>query len=389
MRETEEINICFTLHDMDGHYSMYSGVMMETVLKNTRESIRFFLLHDKSVSSENKQRFIQTAERYNQHIDLIEVKIPDSWNKVKKVSHFTPGSLFRLCIPELLPVTVNKAIYIDSDVVVNINIAELWNLDMQGKVMLGKKDLDYDNPIYAEGVDKSNYINSGVLLIDVGVIREEYDFIREVTSFFQNHLECVFPDQDAINFLFQGKIGLLPDRFNKFTRYERDNSLTEEACIFHLVSDRPRMSEPKIFDRIFWETLRDSCWRNELTEKMYAYIDGLEYKLMAHRNLHFRIGAGGCVVIWGAVLKNSYNKLVEFMHTDNFYFVDRRIQTKSSFIDNHLVENIEVLKEHAKRNDTYIVIMAYNHYREIAKILENWGYTEYRDFCDVRVLIEK
>ncbi|MGH7426947.1 MAG: glycosyltransferase, partial [Candidatus Methylomirabilaceae bacterium] len=77
--------------------------------------------------------------------------------------------------PEILPNRVEKAIYLDSDLVVHGNIAELWGVGLGGKPLLAVQDegartvgSPWGLRNYSElGLDPSAmYFNSGVLVFD-------------------------------------------------------------------------------------------------------------------------------------------------------------------------------------------------------------------------------
>ena len=50
-------------------------------------------------------------------------------------SRFTVGALYRLFVPQVLPNTVNKIIYLDSDLIVNLDIKELWQIELDDKIL--------------------------------------------------------------------------------------------------------------------------------------------------------------------------------------------------------------------------------------------------------------
>ena len=102
--------------------------------------------------------------------------------------------------------SVDKILYLDSDITVRTDVAELYSIDIEDYSLAAVED------VFAETFKKNFrlsesaiYINSGVMLLNLKKLCE-IDIIAEL----QNLPECfdnvVFGDQDVINHLFQNKI---------------------------------------------------------------------------------------------------------------------------------------------------------------------------------------
>ena len=85
---------------------------------------------------------------------------------------------FRLFIASLYP-QYNKAIYLDSDIVVLHDVAELFNIDI-GNNLVGAvpDDIIQKNEVFQEYVEKvvgvssyKNYFNAGVLVMNLEELR--------------------------------------------------------------------------------------------------------------------------------------------------------------------------------------------------------------------------
>lgn len=81
-------------------------------------------------------------------------------------------TMTRCYFSDLLP-NENKIIYLDLDVMIEKDIFEFWNIDLQGKEVAGVVDTKFYSihPVpYIK--DISNYVNAGVLLMDLKRMRE-------------------------------------------------------------------------------------------------------------------------------------------------------------------------------------------------------------------------
>ena len=75
--DEDVIHIGFGLHDKDGHYSVWVGTVMQSIIEHTDSRICFHILHDETVSEENKRRLAQVAHQKGDGIEFHEIEKPD------------------------------------------------------------------------------------------------------------------------------------------------------------------------------------------------------------------------------------------------------------------------------------------------------------------------
>ena len=137
------IHVALAVYDPKGTYSQHAGVTVTSIFENTKSKVTVHILHDDTLTDLNRERFLNTAKRYGQSIDLINVE--DYKNKIggetlKNIpDYWSVGTLYRLFIPEILK-NLDKIIYLDCDIVVNADIAELWNVDIGDNALAGARD---------------------------------------------------------------------------------------------------------------------------------------------------------------------------------------------------------------------------------------------------------
>ena len=117
---------------------------------------------------------------------------------------YTPYCFLRLYADRLpLP---DKVIYLDTDTVLCDNIATLYNEDIDGFELAGVRDR------YGHYFFGFNYLNSGVLLLNLAKIRETGLFARALHACARKKI--FLPDQTAINRAATQK-RILPRRYNE------------------------------------------------------------------------------------------------------------------------------------------------------------------------------
>ena len=117
---------------------------------------------------------------------------------------------YRLYLGEALPDTVNRVLFLDADVLVQGDLAELWRSPFEGKTVQAVADayaagshlprlakIDFGGEPDFES--STPYFNAGVLLIDLQQWRRE-DVGTRAAAFLWNHsYELSGRDQDALN----------------------------------------------------------------------------------------------------------------------------------------------------------------------------------------------
>ena len=130
---------------------------------------------------------------------------------------------YRIFAAKYLPATLDRVLYLDPDLIVNGSLKELYTLPMDeyyfaaashtGPIMrkMNEFRLDMD--------DDSPYINSGVMLMNLKLLREEQDY-SEVFRFIEKRKNfLILPDQDIISSLYGSKIYALDTyRYNMTER---------------------------------------------------------------------------------------------------------------------------------------------------------------------------
>lgn len=172
------------------------------------------------MTSDNRDKFTQLAERYNQIVEFhnVEELCADKIEEIRKYlpfvdkNRFTIGAFYRFFIPFVLSTEIEKAIYLDGDIIVNMDINELWQIDLEDKPL----GVVNGYPISLKGIVKDeDYFNNGVMFMNLKILRDEYDIVRKGMQFFaENPQLLIWPDQTLFNYCFSTRTVRLPKKFN-------------------------------------------------------------------------------------------------------------------------------------------------------------------------------
>lgn len=216
-------------------FAPYMNVFIKSLVENNRDNLLDIIVLHQDIKSET-QTIIKTDNCISDKVSIRFYDVKSYFKNLKLYidQHLSLETYFRLAIQEILA-DYEKVLYLDSDMVVLDNIAELYAMDIEGYALMGAKDIDYlgnckisSKPVdYALNKLKLNsefdYMQAGVLIFNLKKMREMYtvqDLLDIAGSYNWKH-----HDQDVLNYAFRGKIKFLPQRWNVVMNWKQ-NSLS-------------------------------------------------------------------------------------------------------------------------------------------------------------------
>jgi len=388
------IHVCFPLHDKYGTYSKYVGTVICSILENTNEDISIHIMHDQTLNKLNKDNFVHLIDHYKQHISFYKVEVDNKWWQLGAVKHFSIGTFFRLKITDVLPANMEKVVYLDADIIVNMNIKDLWNTDLEDAAMAVCKDIGVTTAsssiICKNGfVDYKKYFNAGVLLINLKKLREKYRLFEESLSFFEKYPDCSLGDQDALNYIFSKDILFLDGKYNQFVWKEKENKSAIKNKIYHFTggkdpNQRIRDINLDVFDQLFFEYLLKTPWKNEIFVHYSNRIVQKDIQIQWMRKMLQKVSH--CKkIFFGTSGKIHQAVLDHFYLNPHDYYVDNNHAVWEQKKQDIIIHNPEILKQEDKAS--IVIIITSLRYNEIKSQLESYGYSENEQFFDGRKLL--
>lgn len=166
----------------------------------------------------------------------INTKHFENFNLKNNIKYISVETYYRYIIADIAP-NLNKALYLDADLVVNGNLNELYDIDLENNYCAGVKDKFIEETDYKNTLGLSpneTYINAGVLLLNLSRMRK--DNVSEKLLSNTNKLaeQIEYQDQDIINITFRGQIKEVDSRYNfASSNVIREKSKIKEAMIIH------------------------------------------------------------------------------------------------------------------------------------------------------------
>lgn len=211
------MNILISVNE---NYYSAAVIMLRSLFFNNKNCcIVVYLFHsDLSVSRiEGLRHFVEKNKSV-----LHAIKANDDLLGDVPVGRLTKATYYRLLAPGLLPSDLDRILYLDIDMIVVGNIENIYQSEFHGNYFMAAPDTSVGIDVMKKKLrmqKDSVYINAGVLLMNLNLLREEFDLdeaIGYAVKFPDRVSSC---DQDVINALYHKRIGYLEWEYNYEARF--------------------------------------------------------------------------------------------------------------------------------------------------------------------------
>lgn len=134
------------------------------------------------------------------------------FDKAPVKKRISKETYYRIFAPAYLPENVERILYIDPDTVIINSLSEFYASDFGNDVIIGAKHFDGAmnrwNKFRLFMRKSPSYINAGIMLLNIKELRKDFDSERIFNQVCKKLPVLFLADQDLINILYDGKIGL-------------------------------------------------------------------------------------------------------------------------------------------------------------------------------------
>lgn len=210
------IPVCFIC---DEKYVMPTAVAITSAIMNKNGDVIYDIYVVANNLSNESINILKDMETESAGIKIINANVDEKFDRFKIENfHVTTSALIKFELPNLLPYNLEKVLYLDGDVIVQKDLASIFNEDIEnvyaGVVSDGPTS-SAENFRKRHNLKNSSYFNSGVLLLNLKKMREEHISELLLEYKLKNYLtERRFMDQDTFNAVLKEKVKYLSFFYN-------------------------------------------------------------------------------------------------------------------------------------------------------------------------------
>ena len=264
----DNITIAVTVNE---NYARHLGAMLVSLMEHTSEGVDVFVLYD-HFSEDTRCKLERIASSFNR-LSMEYVKVDDNrFSGLHLTKHLPSIAYYRFLLPLELHPCLERVIYLDPDLIVMDDIAELWRIALHGDLLAA---IPFESPQCAAlGIDSDEgYFNSGVMVINLTAWRDE-DVTEQCFACARELGERVkHADQDVLNVVCRGLWKRLPLRWNMVENYftkrklgawsqkERDAAKKQMGIIHFTGACKPwHFSSSHPMRKWYWKYLKMTPW---------------------------------------------------------------------------------------------------------------------------------
>lgn len=273
-----KMNILVTL---DGGYIKPLTVLLNSLaVSNPTNTFDIYVAH----ASLTDRDFCYLAERVpGNQIRIHNTPISETLFAGAPVSDRIPtAAYYRLLAAQYLPEDLDRVLYLDPDIVVINPLDEFYTMDLSGKYLAAATHqfsvMQWINRKRLKMPRGTEYVNSGVMLMNLPLLRAEQDVQALYAYIRDNRNRLLLQDQDLLNGMYAEKIAFVDalyynldekywhnhNRFNRRRRVRTVGEIGEMSVIIHYCGKNKPWKEGYRgeLDR-FWNSLRDCVAESE------------------------------------------------------------------------------------------------------------------------------
>lgn len=274
---TQEIPIFYAC---DNAFVKFTIVSLFSLIKNANQDRKYkiHILHT-DISEENQAKLMELQRpNFSIYMENVCDRVREIGGNLPLRHYYSMTTYFRMFIAEMFP-EYEKALYIDSDTIVQGDISRLYDIDL-GDNLVGAavEQVMLQTDVYGTyceqvcGIRRDKFFNAGILMINCALFRGE-DILSRFKELLYTYRFIVTQDEDYLNVLCKDRVCYIPGEWNVpifgEIKYEK-----EEICIFHYIMVSKPWHYPDCrFAEVFWSYAEETSVYDEIRQMLAAYTD--------------------------------------------------------------------------------------------------------------------
>ena len=251
-----KVPIFFTVDD---NYVPYLSITLKSIIDTSKKTNRYdiYVVHNE-LSNQSKRilkNLISNKENFFMHFFNVSFRLQQLSLSLDVRDYYSISTYYRIFLADLFP-TINKALYLDSDIVVRSDIANLFNTDINDYLMAAVPDASVqlipEFQKYVETVINmpyQEYFNAGVLVLNFKAIRN-FELEKKSIDLLSKVTFKVAQDQDVLNFITKGKVKFVDPKWNVMPLGEK---VDNPHLVHYNLIYKPWRHKNIMYEEYFWD----------------------------------------------------------------------------------------------------------------------------------------
>ena len=250
LNQTKRVDLFFACDD---NYIPFLSVALSSIQKHMspQNNYRAVILYANNINLDNQEKITLKYSKPNFEIIFrnIHSEIEHFSESLHTRDYYSKATYYRLLIPNLYP-NIDKALYLDSDILVLDDIANLYNTNLEDNLVGAIHDgaVETIGPFQDYVVNtigcktQQDYFNAGVLLMNLEKMRE-IDFENKFLKLLSRVTFNVAQDQDYLNVICKDRVAKIDFKWDVMPFENLKQDLQDIKLIHYNLSSKPWQSK--------------------------------------------------------------------------------------------------------------------------------------------------
>lgn len=278
MKKNYDLPVIPIFFAIDDNYVPLLAVALESMKENSSRQYQYQIYILNNGICEKYKEMIKTYEDENYRINYVDLNERLKTLNLHVRDYYTTTIYYRLFIADIFP-EYDKALYLDADITILGDIADLYNYDISNYYVGAIADdvvSSFDEFKYYTkqtlGVEGSKYFNSGILVMNLKKFRDELVFSQFIKML--NQVKYIIaPDQDYLNIICQDKVLYIEQAWNTSPVSKQIVPEDEIKLIHYKLTAKPWHYEDLRLAKYFWDYAKKTVFYDRIKEVLSNYTD--------------------------------------------------------------------------------------------------------------------
>lgn len=224
--EKKSLSPIYIAFSCDNKYIRHCYTAINSLNKNTNYDFNIFIITS-NLNTDNI-KFIKKLEcGHCKSIEIINIDASQFNIFPLNRKYISIATYYRLLLSNIIPCNIDKIIYLDCDIMVLGDIAELWDFNFpKHHYALVVEDEGGATQSQRLGLPiEKKYFNAGVIVFNLNRLRKENMLFKSRSILLKYQNKIRLQDQDILNIYFCGRVTYAPLSWNVGTRLYKKNDL--------------------------------------------------------------------------------------------------------------------------------------------------------------------